>query len=77
MKNIKHHSEFLNENQTYDKDKLYRYDVIVKRLSKGPSYIKTEISKLPVIPIKDREGNEIKATKISEFIFNYLFNSKF
>jgi hypothetical protein len=77
MKNIKHQSEFLNENHFYDGDKLYLYDVIVNKLSRGPYYIKSEISKLPVIIKKDANGKEVKTTKISEFIFNYLFNSKF
>jgi hypothetical protein len=59
----------------FNPDRLYYRDKIVKDLRRGPQYMHVHIKTLPRIPITNKMGKEIIATKISHTVFNYLFGS--
>jgi len=73
MENIKEYNG-LNES-SYDGDKLYFREYVVKRLSKAPAYMRDYINKLPSIKCKDSDGTERICTRIPQVVYQYLYGS--
>jgi len=73
MENLSNFQEFLNESY-YSPVKEYSYDYVAGRLRKGPGYMRKLIKDLPRLPRTNERGEQIIMTRISEQIFNYLFN---
>jgi hypothetical protein len=74
MSHIKNFQSFqINENYIYNEEKLYAKKYIVDLLSKAPKYMKSEIKNLPSIKGKDKQGNEVIYTTISQRVWQYLF----
>jgi hypothetical protein len=59
----------------YDREKLYRKDLIVAKLKVGPKYIREYIKGLPSIPCTDSNGNEVICTQIPEVVYQYIFGN--
>lgn len=73
MNTISNFQDFINESY-YSPAKEYAYDFVANRLRRGPSYMKKLIKDLPRIPRTNEKGEQIIMTRISEQIYNYLFN---
>jgi hypothetical protein len=56
----------------YDSEKLYSRENVVKRLSKGPKYMKEYIKDLPHIDCTDRNGEPHVCTRIPEVVYQFL-----
>jgi hypothetical protein len=73
MENIKSYEQ-LNES-LYDSNRLYKKESIVKKLRRGPAYLRPYLKKLPDIPCKDVNGNDQICTQIPEVVFRYIFGN--
>jgi hypothetical protein len=75
---IKKFEEFIKESNTYNSDKYYDYDSIVKKLSKGPADIKQTIKNLKPeeVWVEETQSWE-KVTRITGQQWAYIFHSKF
>lgn len=56
----------------YDSEKLYSREYVVKRLSKGPKYMKEYIKNLPHIDCTDRDGQPHICTRVPEVVYQFL-----
>lgn len=59
----------------YDSEQLYSREYVVKRLSKGPKYMKEYIKNLPHIECTDNQGVQSTCTKIPEVVYQFLFGN--
>jgi hypothetical protein len=62
----------------YDKDKLYNYDVMVRRIKKLPSYMHKYIHKLEKLEcysMVDGQKKFTHCTKIPEVLYQFIFKN--
>lgn len=56
----------------YDSEKLYSRESVVKRLTKGPKYMRDYIKNLPHIECTDQKGEPHICTRIPEVVYQFL-----